>query len=329
MMLLHCCLLTLAATLSEAAAVLPKLEEPPPAPVIEAALPTEAPPAVEQVLVEAPEPRYVAPNKRDRIGRVWAPVMINGQGPFRLVLDTGATGSAVIQSVATRLGISTENAKMIRLHGVTGTALAPSIEVDTLEVGDLLLEGRQLPIVPDAFGGAEGVLGTEGLIDKRIVVDFARDEISIMRSRKQRAAAGFAEIPMSLDGRYRLPAFDVLIGTIRVKAILDTGAQSTVGNNALRNLLKRRPTDGGLTQEIVGVTLDVARGEVVPVPTMHIGSVQVRGLRLGFGDMFIFERWRLTREPALLIGMDVIGSLDAMVIDYPKRQLQIRPRGSF
>ena len=48
----------------------------------------------------APEPRYVAPTLRDRIGRVWAPVYINGQGPLRLVLDTGASASAVTVGTA-------------------------------------------------------------------------------------------------------------------------------------------------------------------------------------------------------------------------------------
>ena len=67
----------------------------------------------------------------------------------------------------------------------------------------------------------------------------------------------------------------------------------------------------------------------MPINTTRtrFGSIEVRGLRLTFGDMFIFERWGLTREPVLLVGMDVIGSFDAMVIDYPKRQLQIRARG--
>ena len=47
-------------------------------------------PPLETVVVSAPEPRYVAPTLRDRIGRIWAPVYLIDKGPFRLVLDTGA-----------------------------------------------------------------------------------------------------------------------------------------------------------------------------------------------------------------------------------------------
>jgi predicted aspartyl protease len=293
-------------------------------PPTETSITTTAPMA-EDVIVEAPEPRYVAPTQRDRIGRVWAPVLINGQGPFRLVLDTGANGSAVTASVVTQLGVPTLNSHIVYLYGVTGSARVPAIAVDRLEVGDLILEGKRLPVLSDVFGGAQGVLGTEGLMDKRVHIDFGRDWISITRSRKQRAEMGFSQIPLTL-GRDRLPMFDIMIGSVRAKAILDTGAQQTIGNRALRNRLKRRSSDHGKAQDILGVTPDIAQGELMQVPTVHIGAVQIRGLHLAFSDVFIFEHWNLTDEPALLIGMDIIGSLDVVVIDYKKRELQIRAR---
>ena len=38
----------------------------------------------------------------------------------------------------------------------------------------------------------------------------------------------------------------------------------------------------------------------------------------------IFEHWRLTDEPAMLVGMDALGLLDALVIDYRRHELQIK-----
>jgi hypothetical protein len=37
-----------------------------------------------EIVVQAAEPRFVAPTLRDRIGRIWAPVWINGSGPFAI-----------------------------------------------------------------------------------------------------------------------------------------------------------------------------------------------------------------------------------------------------
>src|ERR1700754_3646546 len=111
----------------------------------------EGAPSIEEVRVEAPEPRYVAPTLRDSIGRIWAPVLINGQGPFRLVLDTGASKSALLPRVARALNIPMQPA-MMRLHGVTGSTDVSTVAINQLEVGELLMGATTLPIVPDVFG---------------------------------------------------------------------------------------------------------------------------------------------------------------------------------
>ena len=88
-------------------------------------------------MVQAPEPRFVAPTTRDRIGRIWAPVLIDGKGPFRLVLDTGANHSAVIPSTAAALG-SPGAATATVVTGFTGSAVVPTISVSRMEVGDIM-----------------------------------------------------------------------------------------------------------------------------------------------------------------------------------------------
>jgi predicted aspartyl protease len=281
-------------------------------------------PTLNPLLVEAPEPRYVAPTLRDRIGRIWVPVHINGEGPFRLVLDTGANGSAILPAVAQSLGLPMHEAKKVRLHGVTGTAVVPFVSVDKMEVGDLLIEGARLPVVPDVFGGAEGVLGTKGLSDKRIYIDFRNDSINIARSRNQDAPLGFSTMPIKLTSG-QLVQLDLRIGSVRTKAILDTGAQTTIGNSALRAALIRRGREE-TDQKIVGITLDIAHGKSIPVPPIALGAIEIRNMNVTFGDMYIFEQWKLTKEPAMLIGMDVIGTLDTLIIDYRQRELQMRAR---
>src|SRR5262249_55222983 len=125
--------------------------------------------------------------------------------------------------------------------------------------------------------------------------------------------------------RERLTTFTVMIGGIRTKAIIDTGAQQTVGNNRLRELLllrKRKAEDTG----VVGVTLDVTQGESISVPPIALGTLEGRNLRIMFGEMPIFAYWQLPREPALLIGMDMIGTLETFTIDYKRRELYLRAR---
>jgi predicted aspartyl protease len=295
------------------------------------ALPLQAAEEAEQdelseIIVQAPEPRYVAPTNRDRIGRVWVPVMINDKGPFRLVLDSGATHSAVIPSVASVLQIPLNRSPPVMLRGVTGTAVVPAIRVDSLSVGDLLVAPSTLPVVNDVFGGAQGLLGVDGMADKRIYIDFRNDFINVSYSKNRRAAGGFDTVPF-LKTDQQLLMVNARIGNLNIRAIIDTGAQASVGNEALRAALASRYVrKHESVDEITGATGDVQPGTGANLSTLSIGSLTLRGVRVTFGDMRIFEHWHLDDEPILLIGMDVIGLLDTLVIDYRRRELQIRAR---
>jgi predicted aspartyl protease len=289
----------------------------------ESVTPPPSEPAVEpqEVVVAAPEPRYVAPTLRDRIGRVWAPVYLNGQGPFRLVLDTGATGTAVIESVATRIGLPLETT-VVRLVGATGSSIVPTIQVNSIEVGDLWLGDRRLAIVPDVFGGAEGVLGADGLSDKRITIDFKNDQISIRRSNAAFFGTGYTRVPVKIRNGHLL-MFEVKLAGVRTKAMLDTGAQTTIGNSRLREALIRKARKGSI-DTIIGVTLVEQQGETFQAPPVNIEGLTIRGMRVTFGDLHIFNAWKLTEEPALLVGMDIIGLLDQLIIDYKRKELHLR-----
>ncbi len=276
------------------------------------------------IVVEGKGPRFVSPTTRDQIGRIWAPAYINGRGPFRLVLDSGASQSAVTAQLARYLGYTLEGSTQMLMHGVTGSALVPTIRVDTLNVGDLTLDGPVLPIVPDAMGGADGILGTAGLLDKRILIDFRHDKITITYSRDERAGLQFQTLPFHfLHGR--LIVINVFIGGVKAKAILDTGGQVTVANLALRNALALHGNRQKITpNQIIGATKEMQEGEMIATPAIELGPIRILASQLTYVDAYIFKHWQLTSEPAVLIGMDALGQLDTLIIDFKRRELQVR-----
>jgi hypothetical protein len=279
---------------------------------------------LEEVVVETTEPKFVAPTRRDRIGRIWAPVMIDGKGPFRLVLDTGANRSAITARTAQLLGAAPSADGTTRVTGFTGSAVVPTIHVGEMEVGDVYIGPANLPVLADVFGGAQGVLGVEGLANKRIYADFTHDRLIIARSHNERAATGFTVVPLKLV--HGLLIAEVMVGTVRTKAIIDTGAQTTVGNLMLRDALMRHPPRGAAQQDIIGVTLDVQSGDYLQAPEIDFGHLWVKGIRVTFGDMYLFQHWGLTNAPALTLGMDLLGSFDVLIIDYARHEMQIRAR---
>ncbi|HXO65467.1 MAG TPA: retroviral-like aspartic protease family protein [Steroidobacteraceae bacterium] len=289
------------------------------------AQPNAAPaPQIAQVVVETTEPRYVAPTRRDRIGRIWAPVMIDGKGPFRLVLDTGASHSAIIPRTALALGISTPG-QMTKVTGFTGSAVVPSVTVERMQVGDIDISPYTLPIVPDVFGGADGVLGYETLSDKRIYADFGHDKLTIARSHGDRTPMGFEKIPIKmLEGG--LLVADIKVGGIHTKAIIDTGSQGSVGNLALLDALMRHPPKDAKRDSIIGVTLAVQSGDDLPAPAIQMGSLTIEGVRILFGDMYLFQHWQMTNKPTMVLGMDLLGTFQALILDYRTREMMIELR---
>ena len=277
-----------------------------------------------EIIVQAREPRYVAPTRRDRIGRIWAPVFIDGKGPYRLVLDTGANRSAITTHTAEELGIPATLDGQTVVTGFTGAATVPTVKVGKLEVGDVYLGPAELPVLRDVFGGAEGVLGVEGLAGRRIFADFTHDKLEISMSHGERARHGFTTVPLHVW--HGLLVADVKLGNVRAKAIIDTGAQGTVGNLALRDALMRHPPRNAEQTDIIGVTLDVQHGDYMQMPDIDFGKLTVKNVHVAFGDMYLFQHWGLTQEPTLTLGMDLLGSFDVLIIDYARHELQIRLR---
>jgi hypothetical protein len=125
--------------------------------------------------------------------------------------------------------------------------------------------------------------------------------------------------------RGTLVVVDAFVGNVRCKAVIDTGGQVTIANLALKDAL----THAGAAQRskidtIIGATKDIEKGELMDTPAIGLGAISIHDPGVTFGDLYIFKQWRLTAEPAILIGMDTLGLLDTLIIDYRRHELQLR-----
>jgi len=91
-----------------------------------------------------------------------AEVRVNGRGPLRLVLDTGATSTVLSPEAARRVGIRVRRNPPVELHTAGGKIRAGWAEVQTLEVGGRR-RGPLKVVVHDAVAGADGLLGMDFL----------------------------------------------------------------------------------------------------------------------------------------------------------------------
>jgi predicted aspartyl protease len=267
------------------------------------------------------------PTRSDRLGRVVAPVSVNGQGPFRFIVDTGANRSVVSQALADQLGLTPSSVGEV--HSVHGVSPAPMVQVNSLRYGELSLGGAALPMLQGAvLAGEQGLLGVDGMSGRRLRMDFERNCIEIMPSREARRLRGWAAI----RGELRFGHLVVVRGSIngvRVNLLLDTGSDSTLANNALRDALNARIRDANVR---INFAIGQAPGrpvildQAILVPRMMMGELQVRNITAYVGDFHIFRIWELLEEPTLLIGMDVLSQARGLAIDYARGVVYLHVR---
>ena len=275
------------------------------------------------------EPLYALPTRLDRIGRVLAPVMINDRGPFRFIVDTGASRSALSPRLAHLLGLEPAPGDMLMLRGVTGSSAVASVRVASLRAGDVVMSDLQLPLVtPAVVADAEGFLGVDGFAGKRLLVDFISDKITIAKSTGRAPSSRFTIVPLQF--RFGgLALADARIRGVKVKAVIDTGASRTLGNLALRKALggstAASSNDALRSTEIFGATEQIQLGNIRRSPPITLGGVELRNMEVTYADLEVFRTWNLENVPALLIGMDLLGTLREMAIDYRRREFQLIP----
>jgi hypothetical protein len=273
-----------------------------------------------------PEPLFAAPTRLDRIGRVMTHVKVNGKGPFRFVIDTGASRSTLSPHLARALNLQPSVGRNVMLNGVTGAAEVATVAVDSIEIGALKFEKQQLPVIfTSIMGNADGILGVAGFNDQRIDVDFKRDRVSVLESNGRRPHYSLVTTRATRN-HYGLMIVDVRVGRrIRAKAVIDTGAERTLGNLALQAAMnKNRRTKRDPVSAIVhGATPDITDGDVQEVKEATIGDMTLSGLEVIFADFHVFKLWGLDKEPAMLIGMDLLGVLERLVIDYRRNEVSM------
>lgn len=267
---------------------------------------------------------FASPTSLDRVGRIVVPVFIDGKGPFRFLVDTGADGSLVSAALVSTLGLVPNRMHDERVEGTTGTEQLPCVTVDSLRIGSIVRHAVRMPVSRSrVMTGLDGILGMAGLGAVRVVVDFRRNRVAIDRSSRG-LPQNFLDIQAhrTPGGLLIIPA---RVGNIPVEAVIDTGATETLGNGALRQALLREAAANAPGTQIYGVTSQISRGGVAVSPTIYLGPAAIQNLGVVYSDIPIFKIWHLDSQPAMIIGMNALGVVDALVLDYPRAQVYLEP----
>jgi predicted aspartyl protease len=273
---------------------------------------------------------YVAATRPDRVGRVMAPVFVNGVGPFAFLIDTGASSTVIAPRVARRLNLPVDTTNNKLLRGITGSELVPTVVVDDIVAGGIRLTNSRLPVVePRVFAEADGIFGADAFARGCLIVNFSRAKLAITDRGCPRVEDDWEVVRarMQFGG---LVVVDARVGTTHAIAIIDTGAEHSLGNPALLAAVRqnRRMQPEANRTQVYAATSQVVFGELVATPSVRIGGIRIGSQPVVYGDFEVFRIWNLQDRPALVLGVDVLGMTEAMMIDYQRGELRVLPRSS-
>lgn len=267
--------------------------------------------------------------RSDSDGRLTVPVTLNGGPPLRFAVDSAANASVIASDLVARLGLppgpEVEMNTLIARERVA-TARAGRLRCGAIAATDVvMMQGDRA-----GLGGIDGLLGTDLLASRRLVMSFRARRMHVASSRS--SGAGFFDRDRPTV-RYRAPAeqrfrnlmmIDASADGVPFKAIIDTGAGVTIINRALADQARARPVvlaDGRRDQTVASPTGSARTAEAKLLPAMRFGDVTFRSIPVLVGDFHTFDVWGLAGRPAMLLGVDVLGLCRSVSIDLGRSEM--------
>ncbi len=260
--------------------------------------------------------------------RMTVEVHLNGKGPYRFLVDSGADTSVVGLRIASDLGLPLGTPTI--LHAMTGSAQVDRVLVEELALGTSRVHNLELPALRESDLGGDGMVGIDALVEQRLMMDF---EKRIIKSEDARQPARVLDGEIVVTARRRrgqLILTEVTAAGLPVEAVIDTGSEITIGNLALRDKLIRGNRKKFVTVAAIGVTGVTMDLHIARVSELKVGSIVLHDVPIAFADVPPFTVFGLKNEPALLLGTDLLDTFRRVSLDFRARKVrfQLRQCGS-
>ena len=266
--------------------------------------------------------------KNDGYERMTVPVVVSDTGPYQFLVDTGADRSAVSKALADRLQL--RRSAPVRLHSVAGVSAVQTAALPSLRLTSSNISVDGAAVLSDDHMGADGILGVDSLRSQRVEFDFKANLMSVVPAAQitRFEVPDPSEIVVTAKRKSgRLVIANAKVDSELVRAVLDTGSQITIGNEALRRKLMRTRgiAERGGKVEIRSVTGERLIGEYLMLSRLEIGGAILSNVAIVFADAHTFKQLGLDRRPAMLLGMNAMRAFDKVSIDFANKKLRLIP----
>lgn len=264
-------------------------------------------------------------------GRLSVPVEINGSGPYRFIVDSAANATLIAADLATTLNLRAT--ADIFVNTLVARERMAAVVPASFQSGVLRVENPRLGVASRAgLHGADGLLGSDFLKDLKLVMNFrGRTPASIRRSGKEHVAFLDGPRPSTrlLDRGERHLGGPISIGVyangVRGRAIIDTGAETSIINTAMA-ATGARPIlfgDGSREKSISSPTGSSAPASVAVLPSLKFAGVSLQQVPVLAGSFHVFDFWGIGDQPAMLMGVDILGLFRSVSVDLRRAEVVI------
>ena len=291
-----------------------------PVPIPPKQLPPLAPAVIDDALAIGGEDI----NARKINTRMTVDVKVNGRGPYRFLVDSGADTSVVGLRIARNLQLPL--GAPANLHGMTASSRVDRVLVDELLLGQSTIRNLQVPALLERDLGGEGMVGIDALVEQRLMMDFEKRLIKVEDARTPAKWLDGEIVVTARRRRGQLILTQVRAARLPVEAVIDTGSEITIGNLALRDRLIRGNREKFVTIPVTGVTGVTVDLQLARVGELKLGSVTLRDVPMAFADVPPFHVFGLNKEPALLLGTDLLATFRRVSLDFRARKVRFQLR---
>ncbi|MBU7580377.1 MAG: aspartyl protease family protein [Porphyrobacter sp.] len=276
---------------------------------------TPAPPPSAAAGLVDPQAEVLA-LKEERHSRLTLPVMVEGAGPFAFMIDTGSQATAVTHEI--RAIAALPPAGRATLVGMASRREVELASVGRIEFGTNSYTNFLAPVLAREHVGADGIIGLDALQDFRVLIDFRKATISVEDTASRQSRSGFEIVVKARSKLGQLLITDAMVEGVRATVIIDTGAQASLGNMALRDKIRARRAQEVVTTDVNGVDLT---GELAFVRSLSIEGLSLTDVPLTFADTPAFAALGLQDQPVLSIGMQHLALFDRVAIDFENKRI--------
>lgn len=294
----------------------PVIAKPRPAPASTTAFPSLPPAQHDDTLEIGGDP--ISAKEVDT--RLQVNVSVNGVGPYRFVVDSGADTSVVGMRVATALQLPVGTPTV--LNSTTAREIVDRVKVDSLSFGQSTIRDLELPALQEAHVGGDGLIGIDALVNQRLMMDFTKRQIKVEDARRPERHEPGEIVITAKRKRGQLILTQVTAAGYSLDAVIDTGSAVTIGNSALRRKLLKGGNRKFWNAPAMGVTGKTMNLEMTLIDRLEIGPVVLHDVPMAFADVPPFNLFGLSNEPALLLGTDILEAFRKISLDFRSRKVR-------